>query len=495
MAKPIQGTQGSDTLYGTSSNDNLLGHQGNDFFDLRQSTGVDTIDGQGGMDTAIFGGRFEDYLFSFKDTGNLKTTVSGHDLKADLKNVETLWFDNATFDVATQTTQFTTVSVSNAAAVNEGAVNAQLVFTFNRTGDLSRSLDVKYTLDGSATVGTDYTAPAAYTVHFAEGSSTATLSLAIQNDTVYEGPETVGVHIVADSHYNFAPGGQINATGTILDDETPPVTTPLLHVSNASAAEGSNLVFRVSIDAPTDHVITFQAFTDTGTHAGTPGGPNVFFGNATAGNLPGGDYNGFTPTTYTIPTGQTYVDIPVFARVDFENEGNETMSLRIQSPTGAMIQPGVGTSRGIGTIEDVPVTKVSIYAEPTLGGPGQQFNVVSEGSDIIFHFHRDASATDLDVYYSIGGFPGGAATPGDNFTSNSGFSFVHFAAGQADASLVFHAVDDGISEDAEAFTVNFDFGANDPHVQYDGAGSQQAYLDAGGINGTQLNIVQIVDLV
>jgi hypothetical protein len=483
MAEPIKGTQGGDTLFGTGSNDNMLGHQGNDFFDLRQSTGVDTINGQGGMDTAIFGGRFEDYLFSFKDTGNLKTTVSGHGLTADLKHVETLWFDNATFDVATQTAQVTTVSVANATAVNEGAINPQLMFSFNRTGDLSRSLDVNYTLGGTATAGSDYTAPAVYTVHFAEGSATATLSLVVQNDTVFEGPETVSVHLVADSHYNFAPGGQINASGTILDDEAPPITLPLLHISNASAVEGGTLVFQVSIDGPTDHDITFNAFTASG-----PG-----FGTATGGGV---DFNGFPATLYTIPAGQTSVDIPVVTRVDFVNEGEETMSLRIQNPTGATIEPGVGTGRGIGTIIDDPVITVSFYADPSNVTPlPQGFNQTTEGDDIVFHFHRDVTTTALDVYYSISSFPGGGATPGTDFTAASGFNFVHFEAGQADATLVFNTIDDGISEGAEAFAVHFDFAANGTHIQFDGAASEQAYLDEGGLNPTQLNIAQIVDLV
>jgi len=311
MAKPIRGTQTGNTLYGTSANDKLLGHQGADFFDLTTSSGSDTVDGQGGIDTAIFSGRYEDYSLHFKDTGNLKTVVSGHGLTADLKHVEKLLFDNATYDVATQTVQITTVSVSNATAVTEGG---GLNFTFTRTGDLSRALDVNYALDGSAAAGSDYTAPARYTVHFEAGSATATLSLATLDDSAYEGSETVGVHLVADSHYNF--GAQANATGTILDNETAPVASPLLHISNASATEGGNLVFHVSIDAPTDHDITFQAFTDTGTHPGTPGGPNIFFGSATPGNLPGGDYDGFMPTTYTIPAGQTSVDVSVHTRSD-----------------------------------------------------------------------------------------------------------------------------------------------------------------------------------
>ena len=507
MAEPIQGTQNVDTLYGTVNNDKLLGHQGDDIFDLTQSTGSDTADGQGGMDTAIFAGRFEDYLLTLTDTGNLKTTVAGLGLNADLKYVERLLFDNATYDVATHTAKITTVSVSDALSVSEGSASPQLTFTFNRTGDLSRGLDVKYTLDGTATTGSDYIGPAVYTVHFNSGSATATLSLAVQDDAIFEGSETVDVHLVADSHYNF--GAQVSATGTILDND--PNASPLLHVSNAAATEGGNLVFHVSIDAATDHDITFQAFTDTGTHLANPTATSpTFFGNATAGNLPGGDYDGFTPTTYTIHAGDTSVDISVHTRVDFVNEGTETMSLRIQNASGATITPGVGTGRGVGTITDEPVTKVSYYADPSHVAAGTGFNDFTEGNDLTFHFHRDVATSALDVHYVIASNDQfGGATPGVDFTAD-GTSFVfnaganvwtdpsmkvHFDAGQTDVTLVFHTTADGVPEPGgEAFALQWDFAANGNHVQYDGAASLTAYQAAGGINQTQVNIGHILDI-
>ena len=499
MAKLIQGTQAGDTLSGTAANDQLLGHNGADIFDLTGSTGSDTVNGQGGMDTAIFAGRIEDYAINVQDTGNLKTTVSGDDLSAELKNVETLLFDNATYDVATHSAQVTTVSIADAVAVNEGAVNAALNFTLTRTGDLSRALDVYYTLDGTATAGSDYVNPSVMTVHFDAGSATAVLSPPVINDTAFEPTETVGVHLVADSHYNFATGAQTSATGSILDNDANP--SPLLHISNASAVEGQNLVFHVSIDAPTDHDITFQAFTDTGTHMANPSTPgNIFFGNATAGNLSGGDYDGFMLTTYTIHAGDTSVDISVHARTDLLTEGPETMSLRIQNPTGSTITPGVGTGRGIGTIIDnppAPVTHVSFYADPVNPSNPPGFNQVFEGNDFVFHFHRDVTTTALDVHYLFGGgFPGGTATPGADFTVDDPSMVVHFAAGQADADLVLHITDDHVAENAgnaEAFTVQFDFAANGPNVQYDGTASSEAYLAAGGTNATQVNIAQILD--
>jgi hypothetical protein len=242
-----------------------LGHAGNDIFDFTQSGGFDVADGQGGLDTAIFGGRFQDYLIDTSNTGNLRTSVVGNGESADLKWVETLKFDNATYDVATHTAVITTVSVANAATVKEGDGHS-LEYTFTRTGDLSQALDVYYGVDGTATAGSDFTG-ATGVVHFAANSGSAVLSLAVADDTSVESAESVGIHLLANTHYDF--GAQANATGTILDNDT----LPTLHISNASAVEGGNLVFHVSIDQPTDHNITFLGSTDTGTHSGAPGAP------------------------------------------------------------------------------------------------------------------------------------------------------------------------------------------------------------------------------
>ena len=99
----------------------------------------------------------------------------------------------------------------------------------------------------------------------------------------------------------------------------------------------------------------------------------------------------------------------------------------------------------------------------------------------------------LDVHYLFGGVPGGTATPGTDFTVDDTTMVVHFDAGQSDADLVLHTIVDGSTEGAEAVTVQFDFAANGPNVQYDGAASVAAYHDAGGTNDTQVNIAQILD--
>lgn len=114
-------------------------------------------------------------------------------------------------------------------------------------------------------------------------------------------------------------------------------------------------------------------------------------------------------------------------------------------------------------------------------------------------------------------FPAGGATPGVDFTADAmnftfvpadagsadfklgqdhwddPFMFVHFEAGQTEAQLVLHIVNDGLAEPmGEAFALHFDFASNGSSVMFDGALSQQLYLAAyPGANATQVNIGHI----
>jgi hypothetical protein len=152
---------------------------------------------------------------------------------------------------------------------------------------------------------------------------------------------------------------------------------------------------------------------------------------------------------------------------------------------------------------------VSFYADAA---------AITEGNDLVFHFHRDVTSSALDVHYWMNTFPLGAADPGVDFTAdNTTFTFVpaiagnpdfeagqdhwadpsmlvHFHAGQADTTLVLHTVDDHAPEGGEGFALQFDFAANGPNVQYDGAASNAAYLAAfPTADPTQVNIGHIVD--
>ncbi|WP_235529004.1 Calx-beta domain-containing protein, partial [Cylindrospermopsis sp. CR12] len=65
-----------------------------------------------------------------------------------------------------------------------------LVYTFTRTGVISNSLTVNYTIGGTATNSSDYTSVGT-SVAFAAGSSTATVTVDPTSDITVESDETV----------------------------------------------------------------------------------------------------------------------------------------------------------------------------------------------------------------------------------------------------------------------------------------------------------------
>jgi hypothetical protein len=105
--------------------------------------------------------------------------------------------------------------VSVAAPYQAREDGAQGQFLFTRTGDLSSSLAVDYTVGGTATPSTDYTALSG-TVMFAAGSATAGVAVVASHDDEYDPGETVTVTI--DSGTGYTVGAEDEAEVTIDDD-------------------------------------------------------------------------------------------------------------------------------------------------------------------------------------------------------------------------------------------------------------------------------------
>jgi hypothetical protein len=75
-------------------------------------------------------------------------------------------------------------------------------FTFKRTGSTTDALDVKYTIEGSATNGTDYT-KVGDTITFAAGSDTSTIEINPIDDLIFEGTETVTFNLADSNNYTI----------------------------------------------------------------------------------------------------------------------------------------------------------------------------------------------------------------------------------------------------------------------------------------------------
>lgn len=146
------------------------------------------------------------------------------------------------------------LAVSPSEVAEDGTAN--LVYTFTRTGDVTTPLTVNYRVGGSATFDADYTqsgtkvfTKSTGTITFAEGASTATLTIDPTKDTVVEGNETIDISLVAGNDYTIKTKDPI--TGTITDGVKPDTTAPTSNTfsptDNATdVAVTANLVVKFS---------------------------------------------------------------------------------------------------------------------------------------------------------------------------------------------------------------------------------------------------------
>jgi hypothetical protein len=127
-----------------------------------------------------------------------------------------------------------TLAVAPATVTEDSTTN--LVYTFSRTGPTSSALSVKYTVGGTATLGTDYTGiastPATKTVSFAAGSATATVTVDPKADTTIEANETVALTLAAGKGYSI--GTTAAVVGTITNDDVSSSTTYTLLPTQSS---------------------------------------------------------------------------------------------------------------------------------------------------------------------------------------------------------------------------------------------------------------------
>ena len=216
------------------------------------------------------------------------------------------------------------LSVADAAAA-EGAALAFRV-TLDRPAAAPVTVDYA-TSDGTATAGEDYT-EASGTLVFAPGETAKTVEIAVLDDALDEGGETMGLALSNAAGAGIARGA---ATGAIADPAAPSGPPPALSVADAEAQEGPGavLAFRVTLDRASAAPATVDWET--------------LDGSATAGE----DYVGASGTLAFAP-GETAKTVEVAVLDDAHDEGRETMLLYLSNATGASIADAVAK----GTIEN-----------------------------------------------------------------------------------------------------------------------------------------------
>ena len=290
-------------------------------------------------------------------------------------------------------------------------------FTVTLSGGTSTaSVVVTYSVTGTATAGTDYTAPSG-SLTIAAGESSGTITIQTTSDLVLDRGETLIVTLTgASTTAGTAEYSPTAATTTITDPGTATVS-----VGAATAAEGDDVEFVVTLSmaAGSDVALDWSTAADT----------------ATAGD----DYTAVTAGTLTISAGDTTGTLTVSTAEDRLAEADETFTVTM---TGTTLPSGVtlGTATAAGTIEDDD----TVMAAVTAGAP-----TVSEGSAASFEVAlTDATSTaDVVVTYTVTG----TATSGTDYTAPSGSLTI--TAGASSGTITIQTTSDSVLDRGETLIV------------------------------------------
>ena len=330
------------------------------------------------------------------------------------------------------------LSISSPSVAEGNSGTADLEFVVSLAGITSQQVTVAYadTGRGTATSGTDYTAVTAGTLTFAAGDTAKTVTVTVTGDAVDEPNETVVLQLSSPSNATLTGGvTMLSGTGTITDDDAPPV----LSIGSPSVAEGNSgtadLAFVVTLTGSTSRQVTV-AYKDSGT------------GTATSGT----DYTVVTAGTLTFAAGDTAKTVTVAVTGDAVDERHETVVLRLSSPSNATLKGGVTELDGTGTITDDESAPVLSIGSPS----------VAEGNsgtaDLAFVVTLSGS-TSQEVTVAYADATTGTATSGTDYTAVTAGTLT-FAAGDSAKTVTVTVTADTVDEPNETVVLKLSSASN-----------------------------------
>ena len=340
-------------------------------------------------------------------------------------------------------------------AFPEAAENNNLVFIARLESDsvggglVAINADVtlqwQTTTGGTATADTDYTAVTAQTLTIPAGSSTASLTVVVIDDAAEEPDETVVVRFsnLSDNAIFGDNRTFINATGTILNNDT----EPFLVIGDARAAEDAGMLNFIArlVDAngmPTTFGsdVTFQYTTAE---------------NRTAPLQPGDaddpdDFTARANQMVTISANDPSINIavPIFDNTDPEGNKTFTLTVAATSVTGAKLVGNATLLTAIGTILD---DELAFSIANNIATAEASGNIAIQVTLL------PAQTVANTVRYTI---TEGTATAGTDYTAASSGT-LNFAAGDTVQTIPVTIEQDGIANEGdETFTVTLDMASN-----------------------------------
>ncbi|MYB04487.1 MAG: hypothetical protein F4Y13_09950, partial [Acidimicrobiaceae bacterium] len=317
-----------------------------------------------------------------------------------------------------------TLSVGDATA----AEGASASFTVRLSASSSRAVTVDYATiidptagDAAAVPAQDFS-PVSGTLTIAARSDSATITVALPDDSLDEHTETFWLRLTNPTGTTILDG---TGVGAITDDDP----LPQLSIANGRADEGDAVVLIAHLAPVSGRTVTVP-WTTAATTSGNP---------ATAGE----DYTAASGTL-TFASGASSARIEVATLQDTTSETDEPFQVQQVQPTHATLDDAIA----MGVIHDddglprvsVADTEVSEDASPAT------FTVTLS--------HASSQAVSVDYATSDESPAEGAATAGDDYATSSGAQgTLTIPAGRLSGGISVFIANDDDAEETETFTL------------------------------------------
>lgn len=344
-----------------------------------------------------------------------------------------------------------TVTATDATAGESGTGQGSGTFSFSRTGSTAGTLNVNFSVGGTATPGTDYTTLVS-PVQFAVGASTATKTVTVLDDLLSEGDETVTVTIVDAASYDVGVPGSATVTikdagGDIIIDNASPSGIAYVGTWTASTTQPGYWATDYRHDGNTSKGTKSATFTPALPSAGWY---QVFMWyparSTYATSVPVDIVHAGGTATLTINQQVNGGVWNLLGTYDFNAGSAGYVRIRTTGTSGYVVADAVKFVPAAAPPVEVTVAATDAEAgEPGTGKNGGTFTFNRTGS----------TAAALTANYTLGG----TASCGSDYTCPPLPATITFAAGSATATQTLLVLDDALVEGNETIIATVTPGA------------------------------------
>ncbi len=285
-------------------------------------------------------------------------------------------------DFAKATPTPASLSIADLTAAEDGT----FTFTVTAAPAPASGISFKYTVTAAsgdtATAGTDFTAVTTATlVTMAANATTATITVAVADDTLDEADETFTVTLSAPTAGVTL--GDATATGTITDNDDPPALSLAAPAAVAEGDSGStDMVFTVTLGATSGREVTVGYAVDSTS-------------TATSGT----DFTALAAGTLTFPAGSSgsalAQTVTVSVTGDEADEADETVVLKLREAVAASL-PNPATASGTITDDDASPVLAALTARTVTVGRAVDITASAtdgDGDTVTYAWTRKAGET------------------------------------------------------------------------------------------------------